>query len=265
MRHEYFYEHVHEYAHNDVDEHAQNFDVDKHSEDQPHIDVHGQDNDRHHAIDVHFHHAQNDDVNEHPEDVDFHIHGQADLHQHNVCFVWFGRESTRLFQNVEDEHEHSQDLDFNIHEYFHSEDLDVDEYAEDLNVDLHSADFDLDEHDAQDHADDDADHNAHNGDNHAADHLRAARLHGRPTDSFDHDLLVQHHLDDHFTIVWNPSGDVNFDTPAEKLKGIAAVLSGSTGSVPRKQQLYAAPLTGWGANVGYFIGCVNTVYGTNYT
>ncbi|KAI6193846.1 hypothetical protein M3Y96_01062100 [Aphelenchoides besseyi] len=66
------------------------------------------------------------------------------------------------------------------------------------------------------------------------------------------------------TIIWNPRNDPNYDSPAEKLKGIAQTLSGSTGNAARKKQLYSALISPWTEKVGYYVNCVNQIYGTNY-
>ncbi|KAI6231377.1 hypothetical protein M3Y95_00375100 [Aphelenchoides besseyi] len=67
------------------------------------------------------------------------------------------------------------------------------------------------------------------------------------------------------TIVYNPTNDANYDTVAEKLQGVAQVLSGSTGNAARKQMLYATWVSPCTETVGYFVDCVNTMYGTTYS
>ncbi|KAI6208926.1 hypothetical protein M3Y96_00166700 [Aphelenchoides besseyi] len=66
------------------------------------------------------------------------------------------------------------------------------------------------------------------------------------------------------TIVYNPTGSPNYDTVAKKLQNVAQVLSSSTGNAARKKMLYATWISPCTENVGYFVDCVNTMYGTNY-
>jgi hypothetical protein len=66
-------------------------------------------------------------------------------------------------------------------------------------------------------------------------------------------------------IIWNPSKDVDYDTPREKLIGIATVFSGYTGNAARKALLYEVSIDSWGGTIKDFVACVNTLYGTNFT
>ncbi|KAI6220536.1 hypothetical protein M3Y95_01050700 [Aphelenchoides besseyi] len=67
------------------------------------------------------------------------------------------------------------------------------------------------------------------------------------------------------TIIYNPTGDTNYNTVAKKLQNVAQTFSSSTSNVARKQMLYATWISPCTETVGYFVNCVNSMYGTTYS